>query len=54
VKGIGKKTAELLSAAGIATVQELLAADAEELSQKTGLSTKQIGNFTEAAQELEG
>jgi predicted flap endonuclease-1-like 5' DNA nuclease len=54
VKGIGKKTAELLAQADVTTVQELLDADIAHLTEKTGLSTKQIDNLKTSAQELEG
>jgi small subunit ribosomal protein S6e len=54
VKGIGKKTAELLAQADVTTVQELLDADMALLTEKTGLSTKQINNLKTSAQEVEG
>jgi len=54
VRGIGKVTADQLSAAGITSVQEILKADTEKLAKKTGLSTKQIENLKASAQELMG
>jgi small subunit ribosomal protein S6e len=54
VKGIGKKTADLLAAEGISTVQDLLDTDMDRLAEKTGLSTKQIEKLKTAAQNTEG
>jgi len=54
VKGIGKKTADLLAAEGISTVQDLLDTDMDRLAEKTGLSMKQIEKLKTAAQNTEG
>ncbi len=54
VRGIGKKTADQLAAAGISSVQEFLRADIARLAKNTGLSTTQIEKLKESAQELMG
>ena len=54
VKGVGKVTADQLAAAGIASVQELLAADVAHLAKKTGLPPAKIEKLKAQAQELAG
>jgi predicted flap endonuclease-1-like 5' DNA nuclease len=52
VSGIGPAYADRLSEAGIETVDQLLAADPEELAADTDLSAKRIGRWQERAEEL--
>ncbi len=54
VKGVGKVTADQLAAAGIASVQEFLAADVTHLAKKTGLPPAKIEKLKAQAQELVG
>jgi len=54
VKGVGKVTADQLAAAGIASVQEFLAADVTNLAKKTGLPPAKIEKLKAQAQELVG
>jgi small subunit ribosomal protein S6e len=54
IYGVGKVTAEQLRAAGVASVQEFLAADIQKLSKKSGLTTTQIEKLLEEAQKLVG
>ena len=49
VNGIGPAYAERLEAAGISTVSELAAADAEELGEATDLSPNRISGWIEQA-----
>lgn len=52
IQGIGPKTLEKLTAAGIKTTQDLLKAEAENLVEKTGLSQKKILAWQTAAKAL--
>ncbi|NTV27417.1 MAG: DNA topoisomerase I [Methanothrix sp.] len=52
VPGIGPKTLEKLSSAGITTSQDLLKARAKALAEKTGLSEKKIMAWKSAAKAL--
>lgn len=52
IQGIGPKTLEKLTAAGIKTTQDLLKAEAESLVKKTGLSQKKILAWQIAAKAL--
>ena len=52
VSGIGPAYADRLSEAGVETVDQLLAADPEELAADTDLSAKRIGRWQERAEEL--
>jgi small subunit ribosomal protein S6e len=52
IRGVGKKTADLLSSAGLASAQDFLEADIEKLAKKTGLSTKQIEKLKAEAEQL--
>ncbi|MFX0091651.1 MAG: helix-hairpin-helix domain-containing protein [Candidatus Hodarchaeota archaeon] len=52
VKGIGKSTASKLESAGINDVAELLAADPDELAEKSGLTKSKITSYIENAKEL--
>ena len=52
VSGIGPAYADRLSAAGIETVDQLLAGDPAELAADTDLSAKRIGRWQERAEEL--
>lgn len=54
VRGVGKKTADLLTTAGITSAQELFEADTDKLSKKTGLTTNQIEKLKAAAEEVVG
>ena len=54
VRGIGKKTADLLATAGITSVTEFLESDTAKLAKKTGLSTSKLEKMKEDAQELVG
>ena len=49
VPGIGPKTLEKLASAGIKTAQDLINAEARNLSEKTGLSEKKIHGWQSAA-----
>lgn len=49
VKGIGPSYADRLSEAGVETVDQLADADADELADDTGLSTKRIEGWIERA-----
>lgn len=49
IKGIGPAYSERLAAAGIETVGELAAADAEELAEATGIGQSRLGNWIERA-----
>jgi DNA topoisomerase-1 len=49
IQGIGPKTLEKLTAAGIKTTQDLLKAEVESLVEKTGLSQKKIIAWQSAA-----
>ena len=52
IQGIGPKTLEKLTAAGIKTTQDLLKAEVESLVEKTGLSQKKILAWQSAAKTL--
>lgn len=52
IKGIGKKKAEEFESAGILTVEDLLKADTEELSEKTKFSTDYIEKLKGRARSL--
>ena len=52
IKGVGKKRAETLEAAGISTVEDLLKADTEELAEKTGYTPEYIEKLKENARSL--
>jgi len=49
VKGVGPAYAERLHEAGVETVADLVAADAAELGDATGISPKRIGRWQESA-----
>jgi DNA topoisomerase-1 len=52
IQGIGPKTLEKLTAAGIKTTQDLLKAEVESLVEKTGLSQKKLLAWQSAAKAL--
>ena len=52
IQGIGPKTLEKLTAAGIKTTQDLLRAEVKSLVEKTGLSQKKILAWQNAAKAL--
>ena len=53
VSGIGKGTSETLKEQGIATIEELLSADPETLSQKiSGVSPKKVTEWQTSAKAL--
>lgn len=54
VRGIGKKTADVFTTAGITSVQEFLEADVAKLAKKTGLSITKIEKMKANAQEEMG
>lgn len=54
IQGIGPKTLEKLTAAGIKTTQDLLKAETESLVEKTGLSQKKILAWQSAARVYTG
>jgi small subunit ribosomal protein S6e len=54
VKGIGKKTSDLLITAGVSSVQEFLQTDTAKLAKKTGMSTAKLEKMKADAQELMG
>ena len=54
VRGVGKKTAELLATAGVTSVQEFLKIDTAKLAKKTGLSTAKLEKMKADAQEVMG
>ncbi len=54
VRGVGKKTADLLTTAGVTSAQELFEADTAKLSKKTGLTANQIEKLKAAAEEVVG
>lgn len=54
IQGIGPKTLEKLTAAGIKTTQDLLKAETESLVEKTGLSQKKILAWQSAARTYTG
>jgi len=51
LKGIGPAYADRLSEAGIDTVAELAAADADDLAERVDLSPKRVGRWVETAQD---
>jgi len=51
IKGIGPAYAERLSAAGVESVADLAAADAEELAPKVDLSAKRVGRWIDRAKD---
>lgn len=52
VRGIGERTAQLLEEAGCRDVDDLVRADAEDLSSRTGLEEKKIRAVQEAGNEF--
>ncbi len=52
IKGIGKKKAEELKAAGISTVRDLIEADTEELAAATSFTVEYIEKLKEKAEAL--
>jgi predicted flap endonuclease-1-like 5' DNA nuclease len=52
VKGVGKKRAEALEAAGVSTVEELIETDTEELVEKTGFTAEYVEKLKEKARDL--
>ena len=52
IKGVGKKRAEALEAAGIHTVADLLAADTDELAEKTQFTPDYVEKLKENARML--
>ncbi len=52
IKGVGKKRAEALKAAGISTVEDLLEVETEELVSKTKFTTDYIEKLKEEARTL--
>jgi predicted flap endonuclease-1-like 5' DNA nuclease len=52
IKGVGKKRAEALEAAGVSTVEELIEADTEKLAEKTGFTAEYIEKLKEKARDL--
>jgi len=51
IKGIGPAYAERLSAAGVESVADLAAADAEELAPRIDLSAKRVGRWIDRAKD---
>jgi len=54
VKGIGPAYAETLADAGVETVEQLAAADAEALAEATGLGAGRVGEWIERAKVRSG
>ena len=52
IKGVGKKRAEALEAAGVSTVEELIETDTDELAEKTGFTAEYIEKLKEKARDL--
>jgi replicative superfamily II helicase len=52
VKGIGPKTIEKLGKAGIRSANDLLNADLEKISAKTGISIKVLTKYTDEARKV--
>lgn len=52
IKGVGKATGEKLVNAGFDTVAAVAGTEADELSEKTGISAKTCAKLVEAAKEL--
>lgn len=52
IKGIGPKNARKLKAAGVRTVSDLAKRSAKDLSEKTGISIKDISKWIVQANEL--
>jgi cold shock CspA family protein len=52
IKGVGKATAEKLTGAGFDSVESIAAADADDLSEKAGISAKVAAKIVAAAKEL--
>lgn len=52
IKGVGKKKAETLEAAGVSSVEELIRTDTAELAEKTGFSPEYIEKLKEQAKAL--
>ncbi len=50
IEGVGEKTAEILKAHGLKTVQDILKADVESLSALPGIGTKKAEKLIHAAQ----
>ena len=52
IKGVGKATAEKLTGAGFDSVESIAAADADDLSEKTGISAKVAAKIVASTKEL--
>ncbi len=52
IKGVGKATAEKLMGAGFETLELIASADADTLSEKTGISAKVAAKIIESTKEL--
>jgi predicted flap endonuclease-1-like 5' DNA nuclease len=52
IKGVGKKKSETLEAAGISNVKDLLGADTDKLSEKSGFSPEYIEKLKEQARAV--
>ena len=52
IKGVGKATAEKLTGAGFDSVESIAAADADDLSEKAGISAKVAAKIVASAKEL--
>jgi len=52
IKGVGKATEEKLRMAGFDTVESIASADADNASEKTGLSSKVTAKIIASAKEL--
>ena len=52
IKGVGKATAERLTGAGFETVESIASVDADDVSEKTGISAKVAAKIIASAKEL--
>ena len=52
IKGVGKATAEKLTGAGFDSVESIAAADADDLSEKAGISAKVAAKIVASAKDL--
>ena len=52
IKGVGPKKAEKLAKAGIRSANDLLNADLEEVSEKSGISVKVLKKLVDEAEKL--
>lgn len=52
IKGVGKATAEKLTGAGFDSVESIAAADADAVSEKTGISAKVVAKIVASAKAL--